>query len=140
MLGSCRVNNDPWCSMSMMTSDGLWRIRWRAGLGGLEWSRSCVTKWTTSTHSSYFSWPLKEKLFVNQMYDSTSMQSAGKYLVLNSASKSSLFFFFLPNFNLTLTSHQILSFHMIFLILISSDRKISFAIDSIYQVKITYMK
>ena len=59
-------------------------------------------------------------------------------LYLNSVSKLSHPIFWLPNFNLTLILHQILSFPLILLILISTDRKFCFAFESIYQVKITY--
>ena len=45
--------------------------------------------------------------------------------------------FWLLNFNFTLTFHQILRFRSIYLILISTARKFSFAFDSVYQSKVT---
>ena len=46
--------------------------------------------------------------------------------------------FRLPNFDLTLISHQILRFLLIFVILMSSDRTFNFAFDSVYQIGLTY--
>ena len=57
---------------------------------------------------------------------------------IHSASKLSHPIFCLPNFNLTLTLHQFLSFRLSFLILISTDWKFSFAFDSFYRIKISY--
>ena len=42
----------------------------------------------------------------------------------------------LLNFYLTLTSHQILGFLSIFMILMSTDRKISFAFNCVYRIRL----
>ena len=62
----------------------------------------------------------------------------GIICIINSASKLSHPILWLSNLNLTLTLHQILSFRLIFLILISIDRKFSFAFDSVYRINVTY--
>ena len=56
--------------------------------------------------------------------------------VINLTSKLSHLIFRPLNFNLTLTSHHILSFLSIFFILLSTDRKFIFAFDSVYRIKI----